>query len=66
MYVKREQYVSFACSADGTEFIPVGRETEASPGRWVGVKTGLFAINETGKSGGCVQIGSYLYERKKE
>lgn len=66
MYVKREQYVSFACSADGTEFIPVGRETEASPGRWVGVKTGLFAINETGKSGGCVRIGSYLYERKTE
>ncbi len=46
MRVEKEKYVSFETSTDGENFVPAGGPTEATPGRWVGVKAGLFAIHE--------------------
>jgi hypothetical protein len=48
MKVPKTEDVSFEISYDGEEFSPVGEAVHASPGRWVGVKAGLFAINEKG------------------
>jgi beta-xylosidase len=35
----------FSYSSGGIEFIPMGREFRASPGRWIGAKVGLFALS---------------------
>ena len=51
MLVKQETEVSFCYSlTEEGEYIPVGQCVEATPGRWVGVKAGLTAINESGIS----------------
>ena len=62
MYVEKETVVSFAYSTDGEHFTAVGESIEATPGRWVGVKAGLFAINESGNTGGFLQADYFLYE----
>jgi hypothetical protein len=35
---------------------------EATPGRWVGVKAGLTAINESGISGGSMAVDYFVFE----
>lgn len=37
----------FSYSADGKEFKSVGRQFQARQGKWIGAKTGLFALNAT-------------------
>ncbi len=64
MCVERETLVSFEVSADGDDFRPVGEAVAATPGRWVGVKAGLFAIHETEGSGGAVRARSFVYGKK--
>lgn len=69
MYVEEEKWVSFAYSTDGEHFIKAGKKTEATPGRWVGVKAGLFAINEeageTGE-GGLIRAEYFVYQALKD
>lgn len=66
MRVERSEDISFAVSADGEEYRSVGRTTKATPGRWVGVKAGLFAINETGAHGGSVAVDFFAYSKLEE
>ncbi len=61
MTVKKETDISFEISYDGEEFSPCGRVTQATAGRWVGVKAGLFAINENGTPGGMLKVDSFLF-----
>ena len=63
MRVEKEKNISFAISADGETFRAVGETTEATPGRWVGVKSGLFAINEAGCPGGSVSADWFVFEK---
>lgn len=66
MRVEKETDISFEVSCDGSEFQPVGETTQATPGRWVGVKAGLFAINEEGRTGGCVKADYFVYEKLEQ
>lgn len=63
MRVERAEAVSFFVSTDGETFLSVGRTVQATPGRWVGVKTGLFALNESGEAGGSVTAEYYVYAK---
>ncbi len=63
MLVKQETEVSFCYSlTEEGEYIPVGQCVEATPGRWVGVKAGLTAINESGISGGSMAVDYFVFE----
>ncbi len=62
MRVEKETDISFEVSGDGSEFQAVGETVQATPGRWVGVKAGLFAINEEGRAGGCVKADYFVFE----
>lgn len=63
MYVENAATVSFAYSADGERFTPIGQPVAVTPGRWVGVKSGLFAIAEGKEAAGYVQADFFLYEK---
>lgn len=63
MRVERSEDISFAVSADGEKYRSVGRTTKATPGRWVGVKAGLFVLNETGVHGGSVAADFFVYSK---
>lgn len=63
MYVEQEKDVSFAYSLNGTEFIGAGEAIEATPGRWVGVKCGLFAIHETTEKAGFMDAEYFIFEK---
>lgn len=62
MNVIKENDVTFEYSYDEENFTPIGKLTEATPGRWVGVKVGLFAINEAGNEGGSVKADYFVFE----
>ena len=64
MLVEKEKEVSFEISVDGDNYRKVGSVTEATPGRWVGVKAGLFIINEEGCRGGFVKADWFVFEKK--
>jgi beta-xylosidase len=36
---------TFSYSADGKNYIPIGKEFQATPGTWIGAKVGLFNVN---------------------
>ena len=46
-------YCNFSYSEDGKKFIPIGKEFEASEGKWIGAKVGVFCerprhLNDSG------------------
>ena len=49
-------------SLDGEIYEKVGESSLTSPGRWVGVKSGLFAMNEKGMKGGSVSAEYFVFE----
>lgn len=55
MQVHAEKQVVYYYSLNGSDYVQVGKETEVTPGRWVGVKAGLFAIQEGCNKGGCLE-----------
>ena len=63
MYVEDALRISFAYSEDGAEYAKAGEAIETTPGRWVGVKAGLFAINEAGREGGFVKAEYFVFEK---
>lgn len=63
MKVEKETYRTFYVGTTEENLQPVGQMVEATPGRWVGVKDGLFAINEQGVSGGSVAADYFVYQR---
>ncbi len=62
MSVKDAREVSFAAGTKEDDLRPVGRATETSPGRWVGVKAGLFAIREKEGKGGALTADYFVFE----
>ena len=63
MKVEKETYRTFYVGTTEENLQPMGQMVEATPGRWVGVKDGLFAINEQGVSGGSVAADYFVYQR---
>ena len=62
MKVEKETYRTFYVGTTEENLQPVGHMVEATPGRWVGVKDGLFAINEQGAAGGSVAADYFVYQ----
>jgi len=62
MNVKASTDVSFEFGYNETDFKAVGEVVEAVPGRWVGVKAGLFAINEGQDVSGSVTADYFVFE----
>ena len=62
MRVEKETYVSFETGCDEEHFSAAGETVEASPGRWVGVKAGLAAINEGGSAPGSIKADYFVFE----
>ena len=60
--VEKETYRTFYVGTTEENLQPVGQMVEATPGRWVGVKDGLFAINEQGAAGGSVAADYFVYQ----
>ena len=63
MKVREENFVSFEAGVSEEQFKAVGEVIEATPGRWVGVKVGLFAINEENAKGGSVACDYFVFEK---
>lgn len=61
MRVEKSENIIFEISCDEENFRQAGKATQATPGRWVGVKAGLFAINE-GMQGGAVKADYFVFE----
>lgn len=62
MKVEKEMFVSFEAGYSEEQFEVVGRRVTAAPGRWVGVKAGLVAMNEEGENGGSVAVDYFVFE----
>lgn len=62
MSVKGAEDVSFEVSTDGEHFLAAGRAVQAAPGRWVGVKAGLFALNGQGRQEGKISVDYFVFE----
>lgn len=62
MSVKGAEDVSFEVSTDGEHFLAAGRTVQAAPGRWVGVKAGLFALNGQGRQEGKISVDYFVFE----
>lgn len=66
MRVEQESRVSFEVSRDGSAFHAAGPVTEATPGRWVGVKIGLTALREAGQEdaakAGSLKADYFVFE----
>lgn len=63
MKVKASTEVSFEIGYNETDFKAVGEVVKAVPGRWVGVKAGLFAINEGQYECGSVAADYFVFEK---
>lgn len=63
MRVEKSENISFEISGDEIAFRRVGKVTQTTPGRWVGVKAGLFAINERGTKEGSVTSEYFVFEK---
>lgn len=63
MKVKGSAHVSFEVGYDEENYQPIGETVEATPGRWVGVKAGLAAVNEAGGQGGSVSADYFVFEK---
>lgn len=66
MKVREESYVSFEAGNTEDELKTVGDIVQATPGRWVGVKVGLFAINEKKITGGSVTADYFVFEKLQQ
>ena len=66
MCVEAEEKVSFEIGYDETHYSAVGNTVEATPGRWVGVKAGLFAIHEGEGERGSVAVDYFVFEEQND
>lgn len=62
MRVEHAGDILFEAGSSEQTLSAVGRLTQATPGRWVGVKVGLFAINESRSTGGSVSAEYFAFE----
>lgn len=61
MKVEKESSVSFCVGYEEEYLTPAGRAVDAAVGRWVGVKAGLAAINESGNPGGALKADYFVF-----
>lgn len=53
----------FSYSVDGKQFVPIGNEFKAKPGKWIGAKVGLFAASQMeSKPGGYADFDWFRIE----
>ncbi len=62
MKVAGSENISFEMGYEENALSDVGRVTKATPGRWVGVKVGMFAVNEAGSKGGSVAADYFVFQ----
>lgn len=62
MKVEKENDVTYEIGYDGEHFEQIGTTEYSTPGRWVGVKACLGAINETGNAGGSISADYFVFE----
>lgn len=60
--VRLKEYVRFEIGDSESSLQAVGRCIAAAPGRWVGVKAGLFAVNEENHIGGSVSADYFVFQ----
>lgn len=58
-----DEYVRFETGGREEELRALGRCIAAAPGRWVGVKAGLFAINEENRTAGSVIADYFVFQK---
>ena len=63
MKVRETGKISFEVSCNGVCFEGAGTMEKATPGRWVGVKAGLVAINESKNAGGYVCVDFFVIHK---
>lgn len=62
MKVTGSENISFEAGCEEDALLPVGTQTKATPGRWVGVKAGIYAINDAGRRDGSVLVDYFVFE----
>ena len=62
MQVLSERQVTYYYSTDGEVYLQVGNTIEVTPGRWVGVKSGLFAVREENGNGGYMKVEYFVFD----
>ena len=62
MRVEKEEDISFEIGYSEETFTPIGETVQATPGRWVGVKAGLFAVNEKNLPCGSIYADYFVYQ----
>lgn len=66
MLVEKEKQISFRVSTDDENYLSAGAGMEAVPGKWTGVKAGLFAVNESESCKsrtGSIEAQYFIFER---
>lgn len=63
MKVAASEEISFEAGCEEDALHPVGRVTKAAPGRWVGVKAGLYTVNEANGRGGSISADYFVFEK---
>ncbi len=66
MRVEHSEDILFEAGSTEQTLSGIGRLTQTTPGRWVGVKVGLFAINESHSVGGSVSAEYFAFEPLSE
>lgn len=61
MNVFEDGNVNYEYSYDDISYKPVGTTIMMTPGRWVGVKAGLFCINQMSESKGYLTADSFVF-----
>lgn len=61
MKVDQDESVSFSIK-QGETFQAIGASVVMTPGRWVGVKCGLFSINRKEQTGGKLKVDSFVFK----
>lgn len=61
MNVHEDGNVNYEYSYDDITYFPVGEKVMMTPGRWVGVKAGLYCINHRSESKGHLTVDSFVF-----
>lgn len=60
--VRDATHIKYYYSTDGVNYMAAGEESDTTAGRWVGVKSGLFILNEKGNTEGVLEADYFVFE----
>lgn len=63
MIVRKAKAIQFVFTKDGEEWIEIGDMAQTTPGKWVGVKSGLFCYNPYEKTNGYIEADYFIYNK---